>query len=432
MAELSRRRLRAAFYFLLYVVRRYWRDEALDLASSLAYTSLLSMVPLLAIGLGILAAFPGFDSLRHALLDAIFRDWVPEVGNQVQYYMGRFAANAGRLTAFGIAGLVATAVMLLVAIEAALNRIFRVAHVRATGTRIIVYWAALTVGPVLAGIGLTMSAWFSLLPWVKTMHLWAGRNTTTDLRNFVDAVSPFIVLTLAFTLLFLVTPNRRVRIGDALTGGVVAALLVMGLRGGFALYIAYWGAYRPVYGAVATMPIFLAWVYLSWTAVLFGAEIAAALPERRHRRLDVADKPLDGRGRLALALSLLAVLSEGRDNQRGYPIHTLTETLAEGERPIAEILRSLIIAGMVERRGRNRYIASEGLAAATLSDLLGTLKLGLGPLTGAEITIRSSGPDLVRVGALIAAAARAEADALLTPLHELIAPRQGETPASEA
>ncbi len=424
MAESGRRRLKAAFYFLVYVVRRYWRDEALDLASSLAYTSLLSMVPLLAIGLGILAAFPGFETLRHDLLETLFHNLVPEVGGQVQYYMGRFAANAGRLTTFGIVGLVATAVMLLVAIEAALNRIFRVANLRATWSRIIVYWAALTVGPLLAGVGLTMSAWFSVLPWVSHMHYWAGKSTTASLRDFGNTISPFVILAVAFTILFLVTPNRRVRITDALAGGVVAALLVVGLRAGFSLYIAYWGAYKPVYGAIATMPIFLAWVYLSWTAVLFGAEIAAALPERRHRRLDPTDTPLDGRDRLTLALLLLATLSEGGD-ARGFALYALTEKLAAAERPVVEILRGLSIAGLIERKGRNRYAASEKLAVATLADLIAALRLGLRPLTG-TIPVKDGGPDLARVGTLIATAARAEAASLQTPLRELIAMRAGE------
>ncbi len=412
-------------YFLVYVGRRYWRDEALDLASSLAYTSLLSTVPLLAIGLGILAAFPGFETLRHDLLEAVFRDLVPEVGGQVQYYMGRFAANAGRLTTFGVVGLVATALMLLVAIEGALNRIFRVANVRATWSRIIVYWAALTFGPLLAGVGLTMSAWFSLLPWVRHMHLWAGKSNTATARDFVDAVSPFVVLTVAFTVLFLVTPNRRVRITDALIGGGVAALLVVGLRAGFALYIAYWGSYKPVYGAVATMPIFLAWVYLSWTAVLFGAEIAAALPERRYRRADAAQATLDGRGRLTLALLLLSVMAED-SGEKGITLHALTEKLADGERPVAEILRGLIQGGLVERRGRNRFVTSEKLATATLADLIGALTLGLGPLVG-DAPVTAGGPDLERASMVIAAAARAETASLQTPLRELIASRAGET-----
>ena len=150
--------------FLAYVTRRYWRDEALDLASSLSYTSLLSMVPLLAIGLGLLAAFPGFEAMRRDLMAVLFHNLVPEVGDQVQLYVGRFAANAGRLKLFGIAGLVATAVMLLVAIEAALNRIFRVPQQRAAWSRLVVYWAALILGPLLAGVSLTMSAWFSGSP----------------------------------------------------------------------------------------------------------------------------------------------------------------------------------------------------------------------------------------------------------------------------
>jgi membrane protein len=258
------------------------------------------------------------------------------------------------------------------------------------------------------------------------MHYWAGKDTTASLRGFVDSVSPFVVLTVAFTILFLVTPNRRVRITDALAGGFVAALLVIGLRAGFSLYIAYWGAYKPVYGAVATMPIFLAWVYLSWTAVLFGAEIAAALPERRHRRTDPAQTPLDGRGKLTLALLLLATLSDGRVDSRGLTLHRLTEKLGDGERPVVEILRGLMGVGLVERRSRTRYAASEKLAAATLADLLGALQLGLVPLIGAVPPIDADGPDLARIGSLIGAAARAEAASLQTPLRDLLMSRAGE------
>lgn len=417
MALIRKKKRGETRYFLIYVVRRYWRDEALDMASSLAYTSLLAMVPLLVIGLGLLTAFPRFESLRQDLLAALFRDMVPEVGAQVQAYVGRFAANAGRLTTLGIIGLVATAVMLLVAIEAALNRIFRVANQRATWSRIVTYWGALTLGPLLAGVGLTMSAWFAVLPWVRTMHHWAGRETTADLRDAVNAVSPFLVMTIAFTVLFFVTPNRRVRVTDALLGGVVAALLVLALRSGFALYIAAWGHYRPVYGAVATMPIFLAWVYLSWTAVLFGAEIAAALPERRRGRLDHADKALDARHRLALALALLAALSdETVDNGRGIALHRLTDKVGEGERPVAEALANMVRSGLVARRGRNRFGAGDGLATATLADLLRAMGMGLGPL------VEGTSPEsLSRIDAIVATAARAETASLQIPLRSLLA-----------
>ena len=417
MALMRKKKPGETRYFLVYVLRRYWRDEALDMASSLAYTSLLAMVPLLAIGLGLLTAFPRFESLRQDLLAALFRDLVPEVGAQVQAYVGRFAANAGRLTTFGIVGLVATAVMLLVAIEGALNRVFRVANYRATWSQVVTYWAALTLGPLLAGVGLTMSTWFALLPWVRTMHHWAGRETTADLRDAVNAVSPFLVMAIAFTALFFVTPNRRVRVTDALLGGVVTALLVLALRSGFGVYIAYWGAYKPVYGAVATMPIFLAWIYLSWTAVLFGAEIAAALPERRRGRLDYADKALDARRRLVLALTLLAALAEETvDAARGRTLHWLTEMVGEGERPVIEALGNMVRAGLVARRGWNRFSVGDGLAGATLADLLRAMGIGLGPLADG-----TPSEGFARVDAMIVTAARAETASLQIPLRDLIA-----------
>jgi len=405
--------------FLAYVVRRYWRDEALDLASSLSYTTLLSMVPLLAIGLALLAAFPGFEAMRHELLAAIFRDLVPEVGEQVQIYVGRFAANAGRLQTVGIVGLVATAVMLLVAIEAAFNRIFRVPQLRAAWSRLIVYWAALTFGPLLAGVGLTMSAWFSVLPWVRGMHQWAGRAATAELRAVVAGLTPLVILTIAFSALFLVAPNRRVRIADAAIGGLTAALLVLGLRAGFGLYIDLWGAYRPVYGAVATIPIFLAWVYLSWTAVLFGAEMAAALPELRRGRLEVGG-PLSQRRRLALALGALAALHENaRNGGSGLGRDALAQAVREGERPLVEALQRMVAAGLAVRHAGNRFGPGD-LAKASLADLLRALELGLHPLDMSAIEGAETSHWLARIDGLIVTAARAEAASLQFPLRQLL------------
>lgn len=407
--------------FLAYVVRRYWRDEALNLASSLSYTSLLSMVPLLAIGLGLLAAFPGFETMRHELMAALFRDLVPEVGDQVQIYVGRFAANAGRLKLVGTVGLVATALMLLVAIEGALNRIFRVPVQRAAWSRLVAYWAALIFGPLLAGISLTMSAWFSVLPWVRSMHSWAGRAATADVRGLVSGLTPFLIMTAAFSILFLVAPNRRVRVVDALVGAVVAALLLLLLRNGFGCSIALWAAYRSVYGAVATVPIFLAWIYLSWTAVLFGAEIAAALPELRRGRLETGG-PLPARRKLALALGVLAALTaDARNDGRGLSRDALVQEIGEGEQALVESLHRMVATGLVVRRGRNRFGPGD-LGTVALVDLLRALDLGLHALDLNGLGAADTLPWLARADELIVVAARAEAETLQFPLRKLLEP----------
>jgi len=413
--------------FLTYVVRRYWCDEALNLASSLSYTSLLSMVPLLAIGLALLAAFPGFETLRRDLLAALFRNLVPEVGAQVQHYVGRFAANAGKLQWAGVVGLVATAVMMLAAIETALNRIFRVAQGRTAWTRLAVYWSALCLGPLLAGVGLTLSAWFSLLPFIRTMHAWAGRAATGDVRAVVAGLTPFLIMTAAFALLFEVAPNRRVRIADAVIGGATAALLVLGLRAGFGVYVGLWSAFRPVYGAIASVPIFLAWVYFSWTAVLFGAETAAALPELRRGKLD-ARGPIPARRRLALALGVLASLVEhggvgiGRD--------ALVQSVREGEMPVVETLRHLVEAGLAVRIGRDRFGPGD-LSGATLADLLRALELGLQPLNAGGSASDDGSLWRTRIDELIATAARAETAALQVLLTDLLASTEASAGAHE-
>jgi membrane protein len=398
--------------FLNHVVRRYWHDEALNLASSLSFTALLSMVPLLAIGLALLAAFPGFDALRRDLLEALFRDLVPDVGAQVQHYVGRFASNAEKLRWAGIAGLVVTAVMMLASIETALNRIFQVPQRRAAWRRIAIYWSALCLGPLLAGAALTMSAWFSLLPFVRSMHSWAGRAATAEVRAVVAVLLPFLIMSVAFALLFIVAPARRVRLADAAIGGATAALLVLALRAGFGLYVALWGGFRPIYGAISAVPIFLAWIYFSWTAVLFGAEMAASLPELRRGRLEAAG-PIAPRRRLALALSMLVTLRDhdgpGLDNE------ALARAAGEAEMPTVAVLRRLVAAGLVVPRGRGRFGPGD-LAQATFADLVGALELGLRPIE--DGSDRSPLPPSVE--ALVAAAGRAESEALRLPIGNLL------------
>lgn len=399
---------RAAGRFLVYAGQRFLRDNGLSMASALAYTALLATVPLLAIGLAMLAAFPAFDEARRQLREWLFTNLVPAIGGQVDQWVEQFIGNAGRLTAIGVVGLGFTAIMLLLTIESSLNLIFRVERERRLSARLFIYWTILTLGPLLLG------ASFSLAGWLDTIGAWAEQHGVNDLERWV-VVLPTVLASLAFAILYLAVPNRRVAILDALLGGVAAGLLFTGLRWGFTIYIGSGRTYETIYGALAVIPIFLAWTYFSWVVVLFGAEITAALPEWRHGRLD-APGALRANRRLALALDVLHLLHA--DSRRGTHGRTrqalLAKTAAAGDE-MGVVLRLLESKRFVAQAEGGRYVMSRDAGHVTLYDLVTALDLRLAPPEG-EIAIE---PWRVELHDRLAAADTAERQCLGRSLRDL-------------
>ncbi|MDR3441183.1 YihY family inner membrane protein [Telmatospirillum sp.] len=393
----------------IYVQRRFRSDGAFDMASSLSYTSLLSLVPLLAIALAVLAAFPVFDSARDSLQATIFRYVVPEVGEQVQYYVSEFVKNAGKLTAAGVVGLAVSAILVLVAIESSFNQIFRATTPRSPLSRVLVYWTALTLGPLL------LAASFSLWAWLEAASGWVTPAGPWQLLvRLLTGVAPALLLMAAFCLLYRLVPNRRVRLADAATGGICAGLAFAGLRWGFGLYVANARAYQSIYGAVATVPIFLFWMYLSWMVVLFGAELTAALPEWRRRRESLGG-PLSARRLLGLALAVIAVL---RDDQRrsgqGCRQDDLPERIGEAAADLLLVIEPLCRDRFVLETADGRLVMGRDPSVATLQDLVRALGLGLA--AGAA----EDGPPLSLVADRLDVAARAEARAFDVPLSAVL------------
>jgi len=393
-----------------YIEKRFRADGALNMASSLSYTSLLSLVPLLAIALAMLAAFPVFDGIRERLEAALFHYLVPEVGEQVQGYVAGFVANAGKLTAAGVIGLAVSSVMVLVTIESSLNVIFRVATPRSPMSKLLVYWTALTLGPLLLGASFSMSAY------VYAASDWADKAGLSVLTQLIAEASPTVLLVLAFALLYVAVPNRRVKTRDALIGAAAAGTAFTVLRWGFAVYVANSQAYESIYGAVAMVPIFLFWMYLSWTVVLFGAELAAALPEWRLARHDLGG-PLPARRRLAMALTILAGLfDDARSNGRGRGRQDLLDAVGEAEAPFLAVLRHLESQGYVVPTADGRWVLGRDLEGVTLADVVHALDLGLAP-SEAEA---GTAPWMARVSTCLADAARVEAAALDVPLRPVL------------
>jgi membrane protein len=252
------------------------------------------------------SAFPVFADARDTLLDFVFRNFVPAAGQYVKDALQGFASNASQLTGISILVMLFSAISMMVSIEDRLNRIWRVHQPRPWSSRLLLYWAALTLGPILVVGGLAASSYLTALP---LLHETAGQ---TGLGGLVLRVLPFVVTFVTLWLLYAVVPNRRVSRRDAAIGALIAAVLFEVARWGFRLFVHGAHTYQQIYGkALAVIPIFLLWIYLSWIIVILGASIAASISSFEYRP---ASKVLP---KDAEFLGLLAVLGHFVAAQRG-------------------------------------------------------------------------------------------------------------------
>jgi membrane protein len=286
---------------------RFYEERGLQTAGSLTYTTLLSLVPLFTVALAVATAFPVFDETLGALQLFLLENFLPDARGLdiIADQITSFTHNAGQLTAIGLIVFFITAVMLMMTIDISLNRLFRVQRQRPLLQQVLMYWAVLTLGPVLIGLSLSMT---SFAVGASFGYLKLGR-----VADVVLGVLPFVFTCAALTLLYAIVPNRHVHPHDALIGGVLAGIAFEIAKRGFAIYLARFPTYTLIYGAFATIPIFLVWLYLSWVVVLAGATFTAMLPAYRYAE----GKPIPGRDFMD-ALVVLTVLARAQND--GGPV----------------------------------------------------------------------------------------------------------------
>jgi membrane protein len=258
------RQLKRGKRLALHVWKHFQEDRCFEEAASLSYTSLLAMVPLLAVVFGIVSAFPVFDQWSDRLQAFIFDNFMPETGEQIVPYLDTFLDSVSSLTLPGTIMLIVTALLLMVRIEVAFNRIWRVDQNRTLLNRITMYWAVLTLGPILIAAAVALGA-------SKVFGAIEGGLSPAFMN-----IGMFLLYWMVFTLFFLLVPNRRVQIKHALIGAFLSTVLFELAKAGFVGYVSNTN-YKVIYGALATIPIFLFWLYLVWIVVLFGASLAASL-----------------------------------------------------------------------------------------------------------------------------------------------------------
>jgi membrane protein len=342
---LSLRRLRP-IDFGVFVVRRMLELKMTQAAASLTYTSLLAIVPFFAVALTVLSAFPFFSKLRERFQTMIFGALVPEYAEKVQSVLHSFVNNVGNLTAPGILALVVIAILMLNTIETSFNSLWRVRRKRTLRYQLLVYWMILTLGPVMLAVGLTLWRWLN-----RFIAGTAGQNV---IAPFFQSATSFILLAAFLSLLYRFVPNRSVKNSHAIAGGIIATILIEILRQGFSWYVGKISNYQLVYGAFASLPVFLLWLYCLWFIVLAGAVIAASLP---FWRANAWRRASDKRLHFQYAVKILLLLFTAQCKGLSMTFSQLHRRLDVADEQLDEILATLERNGFAQIIKSNRYDA---------------------------------------------------------------------------
>ncbi len=347
--------------FARFMLRRFLDDRCPSVAGALAYTTLFALVPLITALLGILSEFPVFAQWREQITTFLFENFVPATGVTIQGYFTDFAASASKATAIGILILLFSAVSLMLSIEDAFNRIWRVPVQRPHAARFVMYWTVLTLGPLLLATALAISSYVLALP------LLAEAGESFQMKARLLGVLPFLIQWFALSAAYVLIPNCKVQVRLAVIGALVAAALFEVAKHAFAAYVTSGSSYSQIYGALAVVPVFIVWIYLSWILVLFGASLTASLSAFDYR--PYAPKLPAGEEFSGLVRVLGHFVAAQREG-RGLEMDDLCAYEAFLDDELAQrYLADLAQAQLIQRNENGAFVLVRDPATTTLYDL---------------------------------------------------------------
>lgn len=387
--------------FARFLAKRFLDDRLFQAAAALAYTTLFALVPLAMVVFGVLSAFPVFERWSNELSDYIFSNFVPNAARSAEIYLRRFTESAGQLTAVGVIVLVISLLITLNSVETTFNRIWRVSSSRPRFTRFLVYWTVLTLGALVAAASLAMSAQFFALPLFATAE---GQ----VLQRLALTLTPVLIEFAGIAMIYRVVPHRTIKIRYAVAGALVATVLLEIMKWALGFYLSSFNTYQKIYGAVASAPILLMWIYLCWVSVLLGASLASSMAAFRYQPVAM---------RLPLGYELYGLLRMlGRFNQaraEGRGLHSdqilelepmLTDSL------IQQMLGQLADINLLRRAEDGEWLLSRDLDDMSLAELYEACQLRI-PIAETHLPCHSDA---------LGVETRLALDELRVPLRELL------------
>jgi membrane protein len=354
----------------LRTLRQRFREDRLGLtAGSLTFTTTIAMVPMMTVMLAIFSAFPMFSRFQQSLQKYLIESLVPDnIARPVLGALTQFAAKANKLGSVGLVVLVFTALALLLTIDRTLNAIWRVRQPRPFAQRVLMYWAGATLGPLLLGVSLSLSSY----------ALSASRGLVQALPGGVNLLLnalEFLVVAGGMAAVYKFVPNTYVRWTHAWAGGLAVSAGLELAKRGLAAYLASVPTYSVVYGAFATVPILLIWIYVSWVVVLLGAVIAAYAPSLQ---MGIVRRPQRPGARFELALAVLGELDAARREGGGLTASQLAERLRTDPLQVEALLETLQgfdWVGRLDEEGARRHVLLRDPAGTPARPLLAELLL---------------------------------------------------------
>lgn len=347
------------WHFLRYLGYRYKTDGCQQSAAALTYTSLFAVVPMLTLMYSMFSLVPAFQSVGAEVENWVFSNFLPSSGQEITQYLREFSVQARKLSFAGGVILVVTAYLMLSNIEKSFNHIWSTPGSRRGLMSFLIYWAILSLGPLLLGAGMVINTY------LLSIRLIFDENAAIGFVGQLYALLPWLLTWVAFTLLFVAVPNCRVNARYAAIGGLMTTLMFQGAKALFGGLVSY-TSYNNVYGAFAVIPLFLIWIYLLWVIILLGAELVRSLETFRY----------EGRGKkLPDVIAVLVVLWQcWRRQQKGQALSdkTISRIGMDGEhwRHLRNLLLELRV---LEKTASGQFVLLRDLSSVSIGDVIGWL-----------------------------------------------------------
>ncbi|GAA5180173.1 YihY family inner membrane protein [Niveibacterium umoris] len=324
--------------FVDLLIERFVEVRGSLVASSLTFTTLLSLVPLIAVSFTVMGQLPMFSELGTTLKIFLLTNLLPDkAGKVIATYAVQFSQKAENLTLFGGIALIATAVLLLMTVDRSFNAIWQVKRPRPIWNRFALYWLALTIGPIVLAASVAAS----------TYAITASLDVVADpawLRTAVLRMLPVVLFSALFTYIFFAVPNRRIEPWHAAAGGIFAGIGIVVLQRLLGVYFARFPTYTLLYGTFSAVPIFLVWLYSTWLVILVGAMVTAVIPDFLARRRLL---PQSVAGRFYASVRLLSALETSQKAGRLTSLAWLATASRQRIEETEAMLESMREAGWV-------------------------------------------------------------------------------------